>query len=130
MDLKYRVYMMQFQGTLAVKEEVCKDLLIMICVEVSIFHEKVAVAVTTVHEPLMDPTYMVYMWHLQGTLTVKEEACKDFLIVNMGYMLLLQGTLAVKEEVCKDFLTLYCVEGTTFHEKMAVSFASSATGSN
>ena len=56
MDLQYMMYMLQFQGTPAVKEEVCKDFLILNFVEVMTFHEKVAVAVAvkTVHVPLMD----------------------------------------------------------------------------
>lgn len=40
MDLKYMVYMLQVQGTLAVKEEVVKDFLIVTCVEVSYLHER------------------------------------------------------------------------------------------
>ena len=70
--LGYCVEVMIFheKGTLAVKEDVGK-------VEVMTLHEQVAV--TTVHRPLMDLKYMVYMLQFQGTLAVKEEVVKNFL---------------------------------------------------
>ena len=93
-----------------------------------------------VRDPFMDLKYIVYIltyhWvhkQSQGTLGVKEEACKVFLIRNGEeviapahapfldhvYMVCMiwyhrvhkqsQGTFAVKEEDCKVFLIVNCV---------------------